>query len=285
MDAKDYFATIMMLLLMINIQQCYSDLALIHFKSEIKHLLTHEQKHWYAYIRRLIVKFTEKNRFENSYSKMTLLRGLIFSKTFISFNKQILILNSSRNGKTSCYDKMLVSCPSGQVDLFLSSSHVQQHQYIYYMNNKLLLNITFISIVFDSGRINCDMDNLTVTNLEEKDQSYLYCGIYRLFNFYPKFSKLRIQITSTLHFKVYAKFKFIVIDKSSVYTLLRTKSTPEIVMFANKMGSSLVLIYYMIKVKRSYRILIFISSTRTNKYIVYDGPSLNLDHFASIGKE
>ena len=60
MDAKDYFATIMMLLLMINIQQWYSDLASIHFKSEIKHLLTHEQKHWYAYIRRLIVKFTEK---------------------------------------------------------------------------------------------------------------------------------------------------------------------------------------------------------------------------------
>ena len=202
---------------------------------------------------------------------MTLLRGLIFLNTFISFNKQLLILNSSRNGKTSCYDKMLVSCPSGQVDLFLSSSHEQQHQYIYYMNNKLLLNITFISIIFHSGRINCDMDNLTVTNLEEKDQSYLYCEFDRLLIFYPKFSKLRIQITSMLYFKVYAKFKFIVINKSSVYTLLRTNSTPQIVIFANKMGSSLVLIYYMIRVKRSYRILIFISATKTNKCIVYDG--------------
>ena len=128
------------------------------------------------------------------------------------------------------------------------------------------------------------MDNLTVTNLEEKDQSYLYCGIYRLFNFYPKFSKFRIQITSMLHFKVYAKFKFIVIDKGSVYTLLRTKSTPEIVIFANKMGSSLVLIYYLITVKESYRILIFISSTKTNKYIVYDGPLLNLDILHPLGK-
>ena len=180
----------------------------------------------------LIFKFTETNRLENCYSKMTLFRVLTYSNTFISFNKQLLILNSS------CYDRMLVSCPSGQVDLFLSSSHKQQYQYIYHINNKLLLNITFISILFESGRINCDMDNLTVTNLEEKDQSYLYCGIYRLFNFYPKFSKFRIQITSMLHFKVYAKFKFIVIDKGSVYTLLRTKSTPEIVIFANKMGSS-----------------------------------------------
>ena len=112
MNTDICFAYIMMLLLMVNIQQCYPDLALIHFKSEIQNVLRHEQKHWYSYIRMLIFKFTETNRLENSYSKITLFRGLTFSNTFILFNKQLLILNSS------CYDKMLVSCPSGQVDIF-----------------------------------------------------------------------------------------------------------------------------------------------------------------------
>ena len=180
MDVKDCFATIMILLLMVNIQQCYSDLALIHFKSDNEHLFTSEQKHWYAYIRMLIFKFTEKNRFENSYSKITLFRGMAFSTTFISFNKQLLILNS-----TSCYDKMIVYCPSGQVDLLLPGYHHHHHQYIYHMNNKLLLNITFISLYFGSNFYNFDKDNLTVTNLEEENQTYMYCGHYTLFNFNP----------------------------------------------------------------------------------------------------
>ena len=45
-----------------------------------------------------------------------------------------------------------------------------------------------------------------------------------------------------------------------------------------------MLIYYLITVKESYRILIFISSTKTNKYIVYDGPLLNLDILHPLGK-
>ena len=73
------------------------------------------------------------------------------------------------------------------------------------MNNKLLLNVTFIALNFGTDYYNCDMDNLTVTNLEEKNQTYMYCGHYSFFNFYPKFSKLRIQITSVLYFNSFSK--------------------------------------------------------------------------------
>ena len=79
------------------------------------------------------------------------------------------------------------------------------------------------------------------------------------------------------------KFKFILIDKGCLYTLLKTKSTPDIVFFANKMGS-FILIYFLIRVKVSYRILIFTSSIKTYKYIIYDGPLLELDILHPLGK-
>ena len=235
MNMKGCLETILVLLLISSVQQCSSDQALTHFNSEVQHILKHKPKHWYAYIKMFMLRLTEKNTFKNIYSKIILFEALKFSKIFKSFNRQLLMFNNFGKEKTNCYNKILVACPSGQI--FVSGFHQQQHQYNFHMSIKLMLNITVHNLYFGSGVDNCHEDNLTVANLEDKSQFHHYCGHLTMFNFYPKFSDLRVQITAMLFFHIEIKFTFVVIDKGPIYTLSKTIATPKQVLFTNNFGS------------------------------------------------
>ena len=260
MYAKCILAT-GMILLMINIQQYHSDLALAHFKSEMQQMFKNTPKHWYDYIKMftyISIKTMETNNHFQSCSniKYFLCKVLKFSKSFMSINYRQFSVNAMvkynpGNGEFSVYVNMWITFTSGQVVMF--NKYIQEHNYNFHLDPKLSLNISLNVFYFESFFSNCNRDYLMIMNLAEKSQNYRYCGYSPSFNCYPHFSKVTIQIVTNTKMKVVIIFTFVVIDKGIIHNSDPSATFQE-AMFVYQWRSNNVLTSFLLQTLKIYRI-------------------------------
>ncbi len=174
-------------------------------------------KLWQSY-----VKFLLQNKLGRSPLSLLDVKQLfhelseICSKFFFSLYSRIYVM-AFPDGKQSCPKKYLVVKVSGTLlvtytqqcsvcakNLGLSCS------WYFTLDKRLDLNITFVKINFYIENLSCSNGRLKIYQqfIVRKLERLKYCGIYTLFNVYPNYHQVRIEIFSTkcFNFEVYAYY-------------------------------------------------------------------------------
>ena len=143
---------------------------------------------------------------------------------------------------------------------------------LFSLNRELALNLTLCILHFSSSNLGiCDQGRLKVRNLVKPRLSFTFCGYHSLFNLYPPFQYLELNLNvnyfSYFNFAAY----FSVISKNIVHNLVYYFPAYQNVLsykFSNEAG----IFHYKIQTKKSFQIILSLMSC--SKYIVYDGPGI-----------
>ena len=185
-------------------------------------------KYWLKYNNMMLHKCFEKNIrngidvfYENF--RMTMLqcsRQYLISKLKIEYEH-----NSENNQTRNCNlgNKVLGICndvivrrASGIVDIYALSQYSHVFNINFHIDPLVGLNITFYTIFSLGGFKNCHMEwiKLLIFN-DTNNQTFIYCGHYPPFNFYPMFRNLEIDIIVHLHLELSLNFSYTIIDIKS----------------------------------------------------------------------
>ena len=269
-----YFISI---IITVNIKYGKTDIALGHLYPE---MFTNTPKTWHQYIRMSIVRFVEFTQY--SYTNRSIQK---FRSGLFKWSKIVLQLRYREIKMSSLSDKKLKITTYITGQFILHSDKTYNHYFMYNIDTRLRLNVTFVIISFIYNfDYYLNFYNVPLRILDgEKNASFQFYGHHSPFNFYPYFTKVPIILdTSVMTGQPFAlNFIFTVMDQYIVYSISNihfdhpddVNNWPPDLVYT--IGHETVLPSYFIQVRTiSYIVLSFVHNL-TSAYVVYDGPGFS----------
>ena len=235
-------------------------------ESRIKDINFTSKKLWIEYIK----KFTSFH-----------VKLIVYSKA--NMQKLLLMLNNKARRFTMIMIRFqteeLVIAASGQIHQM--SYRLYSKDYDFYVNQNVKMNLTFITINFNSPLANCTTAQNSVSILlrSKFTKVYSYCGFYSLFYSYPNVNNFTIFITKNLLEFFEVHLLFLVMDSNLIYTISGSNivynlhAATQVLSYHNAIiKEKFCLNSYLIVVSKMYRIILKTSTFRQGEFVIFDGP-------------
>ena len=269
-----YFISIIITL---NIKYAKADIALGHLYPD---MFINTPKTWYQYIRMTIVRFLEFTQY--SYTNRSIQQ---FRSGLFKWSKIVLQLRYREIKMSSLSDKKLKITTYITGQFILHSDKTYNHYFMYNIDTRLRLNVTFVIISFIYNfdyYLNVYKVPLRILD-GEKNASFQFYGHHSPFNFYPYFIKVPIILdTSMMTGQPFAlNFIFTVMDQYIVYSISNiyfddldnvNNRPPDLVY---SISHETIVPSYFIQVRKISYIVLSFEHNLTFAYVVYDGPGFS----------
>ena len=145
---------------------------------------------------------------------------------------------------------------------------------LFSLNKEVALNLSVCVLYFSSSDLGlCDHGRLKVRNLFKPSLPFTLCGYHSLFNLYPSFQNvdlnLNVDYFSYFNFTAY----YSVITKNVVHSFISSSPSHQNIL-SYKFRNKAVILHHKIQTNKSYQVVLSLMSC--SKYIIYDGPGIFL---------
>ena len=269
-----------------------NDLALKQVPNKSINIFKAAPKHWFKYNNMMLHKSLEKNIKNgidvfNENVRMAMLqcsRQHLISKLKIEYEHK-----SGNNQTRNCNldSKVLGFCndvtmkrASGVVDIYVLSKYQHVFKINFHIDPLLRLNITFYTIFSLGGFKACHMEwiKLLIFN-DTNNQTFIYCGHYPPFNFYPMFRHLEIDTIVHLYLELSLNFSYTIIEKSLIQSVSMEHSfnVKMLSNFHSYKTNSYYIESFFIQLGKVYNIILRDKNVGPQELgiIMYDGPGFS----------
>ena len=269
-----------------------NDLVLKQVPNKSINIFKAAPKHWFKYYNMMLHKCLEKNIkngidvfYENvrmamlQCSRQHLISKLKIEYEHKSGNNQTRNCNLDSKVLGFCND-VTIRIASGKVDIYVLSKYPHVFKINFHIDPLLRLNITFYTIFSLVGFKECHMEwiKLMIFN-DTNNQTFVYCGHYPPFIFYPVCRHLEIDTIVHLYLELSLSFSYTIIDKSLIQSVSMEHSfnVKMLSNFHSYKTNSYYIESFFIQLGKVYNIIL------RNKYvgpqefviIMYDGPGFS----------
>ena len=249
-------------------------------------------KHWFEYNNMMLHKCLEKNIRNGTgdcyeASRMTMLqcsKQHLISKLKTEYQYkseyiQTINCNLGNNVLGFCND-VTTRRASGMVDIYVLSKYPHVFKINFHIDPILGLNITFYTIFSMGGFKHCQIEwiKLLIFN-DTNNQTFIYCGHYPSFNFYPVFRNLEINIIVHLYLELSLNFIYTMIDNLLINSF-STESSFNFKTFSNFHSYKTKSHYidsFFIQMGKVYNIVLRDKNVGSQEFVIimYDGPGFS----------
>ena len=269
-----------------------ADVSLSHLNPK---LFKDTPKIWHNYVRMSIARFVDWSQYSYTNIELFKFRIVKWSKVVLEKRYRSIIDFNLDNWHLDAHIKRITSITgfhayikritftTGQL---IIHSHLSYNYYfIYDIDAKLRLNISFFIIYFSVGLQNNHLEALRIYKYIKKHALFTFCGHHSLFNLYPYFKKVFMRFKTWMNLLYVLNFSYSVIDPYIVHNIPKLNFSGILSNLIYKTGHGTLIASFFIQVKKITYIVCHFTQTLVSNYVVYDGPGFSANSIAVSNTE